>query len=187
MNLERLGMLYKKESGVGLSSYNLLKKQLHLIVENTNEADPEDISFTFSGYAPLSVRLIEAFIKNGGSWEKLSSNVKSISSLPGPTFHISLIDCLKQSKNAPEISSSNLLTNSNLADTNVAGVPSSCGNIKGATVIFFIGGVTFAEIAAIRFLSKMHGKGSHWDFVIATTCIISGDTLLEPVVSHSSY
>ena len=44
------------------------------------------------------------------------------------------------------------------------------------TLIVFIGGVTFAEISSVRFLSK---QLPDQDFVIATTKIINGQTLLE--------
>ena len=42
-------------------------------------------------------------------------------------------------------------------------------------LVYFIGGVTFAEIAAIRFLNRREVFGSRFKFVIATTSIISSD------------
>ncbi len=41
--------------------------------------------------------------------------------------------------------------------------------------MFFIGGVTFTEIAAIRLLGQMD---ENTDYIIATTKLINGDTLL---------
>ena len=49
---------------------------------------------------------------------------------------------------------------------------------SGATVlVFFLGGVTFAEIAALRFLGKVKGV----KFIIATTAVINGDSLIESI------
>jgi hypothetical protein len=46
----------------------------------------------------------------------------------------------------------------------------------------FIGGITFTEIAALRFLTKQEGFG---DIIIATTKLINGEsiinTFLEPL------
>ena len=39
----------------------------------------------------------------------------------------------------------------------------------------FIGGVTFAEISALRWLAKE----GEWDFIIATTKLVNGNTLLQ--------
>ena len=49
---------------------------------------------------------------------------------------------------------------------------------SGASVlVFFLGGVTFAEIAALRFLGKVKGV----KFIIATTAVINGDSLIESI------
>jgi hypothetical protein len=45
-----------------------------------------------------------------------------------------------------------------------------------------VGGITSAEIASLRFLSKMQGKGSGFDFMIATTKVITGDDLVEACI-----
>ncbi len=47
----------------------------------------------------------------------------------------------------------------------------------------FIGGVTFAEIAALRFLGTR--PEVNCSFVIATTKLINGTTLLESIVDDS--
>lgn len=45
---------------------------------------------------------------------------------------------------------------------------------KKKVLLYFVGGVTFAEIGAIRFLNEM--KGHNMKFYIATTQIINGNT-----------
>ncbi|KAB0400266.1 hypothetical protein E2I00_018276, partial [Balaenoptera physalus] len=48
------------------------------------------------------------------------------------------------------------------------------------TLIFFLGGVTFAEIAALRFLSQLEDGGT--EYVIATTKLINGASWIESLM-----
>lgn len=43
-------------------------------------------------------------------------------------------------------------------------------------LVYFIGGITYAEISAIRFLNKLFPDKQ---FIIATTQIINGDSCVE--------
>ena len=59
------------------------------------------------------------------------------------------------------------------------------GNQKRKILIFFLGGITFAEISAIRFLNKQF---SDKQFIIATTSIISAEKVIkqmDPVLENS--
>ena len=47
------------------SKFNYVRKQLQLIVDEVEEHNPQDISYVYSGYAPLSVRLIQCATKGG--------------------------------------------------------------------------------------------------------------------------
>ncbi|KAL8719175.1 MAG: hypothetical protein Q9225_003796, partial [Loekoesia sp. 1 TL-2023] len=77
-NLEKMGLLIARTaanpfyipvgggSGANESkytNYNALRKQLRLIVDEVNEQDPNDIAYVYSGYAPLSVRLVQTVIQ----------------------------------------------------------------------------------------------------------------------------
>jgi len=46
-------------------------------------------------------------------------------------------------------------------------------------IIYFIGGITFAEMAAIRFLQLINPA---YKFIIATTSIINGETALSQLL-----
>ena len=64
--------------------------------------------------------------------------------------------------------------------------PGRGGFKKKKIIIYFIGGITYAEIAAIRFLQILNPG---FKFIIATTCIINGESALSqllgpPVESH---
>jgi hypothetical protein len=50
-------------------------------------------------------------------------------------------------------------------------------NMKKKVLIYFIGGVTFAEIAAIRFLNAR--PDSNVKLIVATTQIISGNKCMN--------
>lgn len=76
------GLLRRQE---GKSSYGILKRGLRLLVEDIDDKDPSDIAYVYSGYAPISVRLLEAAVKGAGL-AALPEDV--LKSLPGPSFSI---------------------------------------------------------------------------------------------------
>lgn len=57
--------------------------------------------------------------------------------------------------------------------------PEDAGN-RRVVLVVFIGGVTFAEINALRFLSNQ--PGTKCEFVVLTTKVINGTSLLESFV-----
>lgn len=50
------------------------------------------------------------------------------------------------------------------------------------TLVFFLGGVTYAEIAALRFLSQMEDSGM--EYVVATTKLINGTTWIKSLMDR---
>ena len=50
---------------------------------------------------------------------------------------------------------------------------------KKKILVYFIGGITFAEMAAIRFLQNLYPK---YKFIIATTSIINGESALQQLL-----
>lgn len=56
--LEDLGLLVKSPPSVPLPFPNL-RKGLRLVVDDVDDAAPNDISYVYSGYAPLSIRLVQ--------------------------------------------------------------------------------------------------------------------------------
>uniref|UniRef100_A0A3B3QQ14 VPS33A core subunit of CORVET and HOPS complexes n=1 Tax=Paramormyrops kingsleyae TaxID=1676925 RepID=A0A3B3QQ14_9TELE len=50
------------------------------------------------------------------------------------------------------------------------------------TLVFFLGGVTYAEIAALRFLSQMEDGGT--EYVIATTKLINGTSFIKSLMER---
>ena len=65
-NLEKINILKPQENS---SYYNDIEKKLKLIYEDVDLNEPNDISYAYSGYAPISVRLIEKAITIG--WKNI--------------------------------------------------------------------------------------------------------------------
>eukprot|EP00057_Strongylocentrotus_purpuratus_P025629 XP_011680103.1 PREDICTED: vacuolar protein sorting-associated protein 33A [Strongylocentrotus purpuratus] len=75
--LERAGLLRVQEQ----KTYPTIRKTLKLVMEDVNEQNPTDISYVFSGYAPLSVRLAQFLARPG--WRSIDEVLRL---LPGPTI-----------------------------------------------------------------------------------------------------
>jgi len=164
-----------------------VRRSLKLINDDVDEHKPRDVSYVYSGYAPLSVRLVqtiaqkEAFIDPS---RKAETSPKAhpiigwrgfedvIATLPGAT-----VDEVQMGTN-----------------TNQAGGKIPTSNAKSAafntdpdhittTVVFFIGGVTYAEIAALRFMSR---QTRNRRFLICTTQTINGNSMLAALAGEQA-
>ncbi len=51
---------------------------------------------------------------------------------------------------------------------------------KPVTLVFFLGGVTYAEISALRYLSERDNASR--EYMVATTQLLNGDTMLTEVM-----
>jgi hypothetical protein len=58
IHLERLGLLHNAPAPAG-NNFVQTRKQFRLWVEEADEQDPNDIAYVYSGFAPLSVRLVQ--------------------------------------------------------------------------------------------------------------------------------
>lgn len=87
-----------------------------------NINDPDDASYVFGGYCPITIRLIEAMCKTG--WNSIKEVIKK---LPGEYEY-------PIPSNEKEMMSSKAK--------------------KNFILVVFIGGITYNEIAAIRYMNK---------------------------------
>ncbi|CAG0894704.1 unnamed protein product, partial [Darwinula stevensoni] len=149
-HLENAGLLKLQ----GRPTYTFLRRTLRLSDEDVSERNPTDIAYVHSGYAPLSVRVIQRLSK--GDWASIED---ALLALPGP-----LIDERQQIP---------------LSVRKKSVMHGGGGNGEMVTLVFFLGGCTFAEIAALRFLSQQADMGT--EFLIGTTGIINGTTFLESI------
>lgn len=164
------------------TNYTYLRKQLRLIVDEVNEHDPNDIAYVYSGYAPLSIRLVQCILQKqyllsitrgngvtGGSgavgggqgWRGFDEAVKHAR---GQTF-----DELQKGEDKA-VKARALLSNS---------------GEKKTVFVVFVGGVTFTEIAALRFIAKK--EEARRNIVICTTSIVSGNKMMAAAVEKESF
>ncbi|KAG2729803.1 hypothetical protein I3843_01G261200 [Carya illinoinensis] len=158
-NLEKAGLLKKQETK---SNWLTIKRALQLVVDDTDTANPNDIAYVFSGYAPLSIRLIQHAVRSG--WRPIEEILKL---LPGPH---------SETKRGRFSSSPSFDTLQGAS----ANIDRAADGRRSLVLVVFIGGVTFAEISALRFLTAQEGMA--YDMIIGTTKIVSGHTLAETFV-----
>lgn len=65
--LDKAGLLVRQSSASSAPKplFPTLRKQLRLVVDDAEDPDSDDISFAYSGYAPLSVRLVQCVAQKG--------------------------------------------------------------------------------------------------------------------------
>ncbi|KNC77245.1 hypothetical protein SARC_10296, partial [Sphaeroforma arctica JP610] len=159
-NLEKVGLLSSTTDGF---KYANVQNLLRLVVDEVDELNPEDIAYVYSGYAPLSVRLIETL----SSPPPMPRNIEvAMRDLPGPHFeHDNTTRIIPGQYRAPTI--------------RVGGQPGNEGAKKKVILVYFLGGVTYAEVAAIRFLAKK-SEGQK-EYIIATTNMMKAESFLSPL------
>jgi hypothetical protein len=149
---------------------------LRLCVEGLNDAAPDDIAYTYShsGYAPLSVRLAAQAARPGGFHEQRSIE-DAVRQLPGPAFE------LAQGTDAAGAPAELPLDPVALdAALMAASLP---GRLPPVLVVF-VGGVTYAELSALRFLSRPEGEGGAGRaFVALSGSLCSGDATLTALLA----
>lgn len=186
--LEKLGLWMKRtNSAASRSTFAQCRRMLRLIVDDVDELHPNDISYVYSGYAPLSIRLVQcAMQKLGqGSLQSTNGNAGSAASL------FSYVGASTANFIRDERSTSNGHTNLNNgagsgwrgsedilkllpgqafdikqtveygAETNAAIARAKRHGLQHGktTIIFFLGGCTHTEVSAVRFLAQ-HDEGN---------------------------
>lgn len=194
-HLGKLGFLRKQGEAKLGNWFANVRRPMKLLVLDINERDPDDIAYTYSGYAPLSCRLVEyarhstlgslaamqtsSLPSNSNNHTNSSGTTKNrladdtlkdgwglprhledaVRSTPGPTFHV------QQS----------------FTSSTAAPLDDFEGQSKAdVTLVVFIGGITFAEISALRFLAQKTKKGQK-KLIILTTSVINGNSFVESI------
>lgn len=134
------------------TNYAYLRKALRLIVDEVNEHDPNDIAYVYSGYAPLSIRLVQcilqkqyvtsitrkggasnAAVATGGASQGWRGFEEIVKHARGETF-----DEVQKGEDKAIKARALLAGNGE----------------KKLVFVVFLGGITFTEIAALRFIAK---------------------------------
>jgi len=184
-NLEKMGLLVPRESHRGYlnpiasaagstsTDINALRRSLSLWIDEVAEADPDDIAYVFSGYAPISVRLVQAVLQKA-QIHNLANPPKpgAPSSAPSGTGWKGFEDVVSRIRGATV----DVTQKGSDADASAAR-KTLRGSKEGpkTTIVFFLGGVTYAEVAALRFVSQQIGEATGRRLVIGTTSVINGE------------
>jgi lysine-specific histone demethylase 1 len=181
-----------------------LRKQLRLIVDEVQEDDPNDVSYVYSGYAPLSIRLVQCILQKQYLLSVTKGNSASTAGAPpgvGTQGWQGFDEAVKH------VRGQTFYEHQKGEDKAVKAraLLSGSGN-KQTVFVVFVGGITFTEIAALRFIAKQEeGKRFHdADFsyddlepdldssgrrniVICTTSIINGNKMMEAAIEKQSF
>ncbi|PRW45043.1 vacuolar -sorting-associated 33-like protein [Chlorella sorokiniana] len=169
-SLAKAGLLQRREGR--RSAFPAAKQQLRLLLqegEAIDESDPKDIHYAFAGYAPLSVRLVQQALSAQG-WAGIESLLQQ---LPGAQFE------LVQGTDDQGMPTERRQGASKAAAESAAAL---AAGQRRKVLVMFIGGVTYAEVSALRFLSQ---KGlCNCDFIVASTAVCTGSSLLGSLVAE---
>lgn len=160
------------------TNYAYLRKALRLIVEEVNEQDPNDVSYVYSGYAPLSVRLVQCVLQK----QYLFSIIKTSNPMNTSAAHgwQGFDDALKSVRGE----TFNRVQKGEEQAVKARHMLSGAGGVK-TVVVMFLGGISFTEIAALRFVAKREeGKRR---LLICTTDVLSGDRMMELAIEKESF
>ncbi|KIK07306.1 hypothetical protein K443DRAFT_627291 [Laccaria amethystina LaAM-08-1] len=170
-----------------------LRKSLRLLIDDNPEALDEvenDISFVYSGYAPISIRLIQCVAQKGGVLSNPAEKEKSMNDAPAQqNLSIGKVQAhpIVGWKGFEDVMAAipgetvEILQTHPEAAVSGLPTPSSTTAFREQTttsVVFFLGGCTYTEIAALRWVARQN-RGRN--FLIATTDIISGRGLVDGI------
>lgn len=147
------------------SKYKTIVKKLNLIPvlkekESYDVRSPSDAAFVYGGsYIPIICPLLDLFLNKNSNQSNFDEILKV---LPGVRCSSSLGQkfCIKNSNN----------------HVSAANNPTSAS--PKVILIYFVGGVTFAEISALRFVAQKKSI----KIMIATTGIMNGNQLMKQMM-----
>ena len=197
-NLEKMGLLVPREShrgylnpiggsaGATSTDWNAVRKALQLWTDDVREADPNDVAYVFSGYAPLSVRLVQCALQKSYLQQLINSKSMVGSSAAAPTGSgwKGFDDVLSRIRGATvDVMQKGHDEHASHARQTLRGSKEG----PKTTVVFFLGGVTYAEIAALRFMSRQLEESSGRKLIIGTTAIIGGKRAVGGAVEKRKF
>ncbi|KTF87176.1 hypothetical protein cypCar_00009167 [Cyprinus carpio] len=138
------------------SNFRALSKRLALVPKSGEEYDlrvPRDMAYVFSGaYIPLSCKLIEQVLERDG-WTGMEEVTRMLN---GQEFAVTGGSSSSEARSKTDA--------------------------QRIVLVMFLGGCTFSEISALRFLGKERGCR----FIVVTTAITNSSRLLEALLDNSA-
>jgi hypothetical protein len=181
------GMLLPAGGGAGAggakTNYNYLRTALRLIVDDVNEQNPNDVAYVYSGYAPLSIRLIQCALQKPymvSLTRGVPANAAAaVAGHPVPGW-LGFEEVVKSARGA----TINIVQKGDEKATQAKKTLSGSGGIK-TVFVFYLGGITFTEIAALRFIAKQ--EATRRRIVICTTGIVNGNRMIGTALEKHSF
>lgn len=143
-------------------NWERLRNDLQLVLEEVDEKNPTDIAYVYSGYAPLSCRLVEQaltvpipFVQKDYTRVLKPSGSQDPDILDGTYTPSSAFDVIIGWSNS--IDSTLDLVPGGPAFHAIQSLPKGLSNEdkpSKITLVMFVGGCTFTEISACRFISN---------------------------------
>jgi len=204
--LETMGWIKKMEGNLATnfvmdntnrSLFQNIKRNLILIHAEVDTVEPDDVSYVSSGYAPLTVRLIQSAMQGWHTSDKddvlkdlfqmmTANNSSSGSSINGgsrlldvrqtypPRDLPTTLRKQRQNKASPRglvLESLGTYGKKHTKNRN------NSSKKKPTLIVVYLGGITYMEIAALRFLSKR--DSFPYQIIVVTTRVLNGSKLIQ--------
>ncbi|KAJ8295842.1 Vacuolar protein sorting-associated protein 33A [Rhodotorula toruloides] len=186
ISLERLNLLTRpppSSRSTPKPPFVLSRKPLRLIVDDVDEQNPQDPSYVFSGYAPLSVRLVQCALAGGlgGTGSKIGAALPGVGAgAAGGMAGVAMGPAgLNGWKGVEEVVKA--LPGATIDEwQNIDDGPKRLapGELP-TTIVCFLGGITFAEVSAIRLLNRQMPSRN---LLVVTTDTVTGSSLLTSLM-----
>jgi len=182
-DLEKAGFLRKRETffmDSMATSYSTLRKALNLINAEVDPSNPDDPAYVSSGYAPITVRWIQAAMRGYLGLDEAmkelppavgSSSTRRWIDIEQKYPAESMVEALKRNRGP------SLGVMAKKFSESSRGEGDKQEEKKPVLLVYYVGGITYMEVAALRFLSKR--PSFPYTIVCCTTEIVNGETLLR--------
>ncbi|OMH84723.1 Vacuolar protein sorting-associated protein 33A [Zancudomyces culisetae] len=178
-------------------TFSFLRTSLKLY-PNAHPHSADDVGKFYNGYVPISIRLIQCLTRDNKILSDYNSNAKSsyvginvgfnsninrdsdsgLNVPGGVVFGWKGFEDILQNIPGKTVELIQYSSSTSLLQPAYSDPPSSNTTPVKSTLLFFLGGITLAEISAIRYLSQ---KQNH-NYIIATTDIINGNSLINSIM-----
>ncbi|CDW95267.1 hypothetical protein [Sporisorium scitamineum] len=135
----------------GKGGFASVRKSLRLINDDVDERTPADISYVYSGYAPLSIRLVQAVAQKEALLDPSRSDPRAGRTLKPRAHPIVGWRGFEDAVNQLPGATFDEVQSGSSADQTL--LPPSDPDAVTTTLVFFLGGVTYTELAALRFMN----------------------------------
>ncbi|KAL8455775.1 hypothetical protein Emag_000349 [Eimeria magna] len=166
-------------SGMGVQRWKYVREKCRLMVDEQQAMN--DIAYACSGYAPLSIRLLQLLHETSLGWRAIPD---VLNSLWGPAMEIRQQQTMPKAMLKP---GEHVLSSGACTPTGSARAQQKASsNSPTLVVILFLGGVAHAEIAAVRRLNEMERKKmtktERRQYLILTTEILTPRKLFKSMI-----